>query len=183
MGGGGSRMTTSRNSGILRTIPLMLILVLFCPFAHGKVIHVDDDGQADFDNIQAGIDSANDADIVLVAPGEYVITESITFRGKAITVRSEVGPEQTTIRMSDLDTDDAVMLFANGEGAGSLLEGLKLTGSRLSGVSCIGSSPSLENCVMTANYHSGVACLSSSPTITNCTISGRPSPAAWGTAG
>ena len=160
-------MMEVRKSVILRTIPLMLIVLLFCPFAHGKVIHVDDDGQGDFDNIQAGIDAAVDGDTVLVAPGEYVIIESITFRGKAITVRSEAGPEETTIRMSDLDTDDAVMLFENGEGAGSLLEGLKLTGSRLSGVSCIGSSPSLENCVMTANYHSGVGCLFSSPTITN----------------
>ncbi|MCP4259287.1 MAG: hypothetical protein GY774_17520 [Planctomycetes bacterium] len=169
-------MKEVRNSGILRAIPLMLIVVLFCPFAHGKVIHVDDDGQADFDNIQAGIDVANDGDTVLVAPGEYVITEPITFRGKAITVRSEAGPEQTTIRISeastDLYADSDVVLFENGEDAGSLLEGLKLTGSLLSGVSCIGSSPSLENCVITANYQRGVECLSSSPTITNCIISG-----------
>jgi parallel beta-helix repeat protein len=37
-----------------------------------QIIHVDDDGSADFNNIQAGIDAAQDGDIVCVAPGIYV---------------------------------------------------------------------------------------------------------------
>ncbi len=123
-------MATSRNSGAIRIIHLMLIMVLFCTFAHGELIHVDDDGQADFDNIQAGIDAAVDGDTVLVAPGEYVVTEPVTFRGKAITVKSEAGPDGTTIRMgTPADTNrGSVVVFENGETAASVLEGFTITG-------------------------------------------------------
>jgi len=36
-------MATASNSIVLRTIPLLFIVLLFCPFAYGKVIYVDDD--------------------------------------------------------------------------------------------------------------------------------------------
>ncbi|MFQ6034274.1 MAG: right-handed parallel beta-helix repeat-containing protein [Sedimentisphaerales bacterium] len=36
-------MATARNSRILRTVTLILIVVLFCPFAYGKIIYVDGD--------------------------------------------------------------------------------------------------------------------------------------------
>jgi len=100
MGAEDMKMAILKNSRISRAIPLLLIMILFCPFTYGKVIKVDDDGQADFGNIQAGIDAANDGDTVQVAHGEYVITEPITFRGKAITVQSEAGRDETIIRMS-----------------------------------------------------------------------------------
>lgn len=35
-------MTSTINSRILGTITLILIAVILCPFAHGKVIYVDD---------------------------------------------------------------------------------------------------------------------------------------------
>jgi parallel beta-helix repeat protein len=64
-------MVILRNLGPSRTIPLLIIIVFFCPFARGKVIYVDNDGQADFDKIQAGIDAADYNDIVSVSPGTY----------------------------------------------------------------------------------------------------------------
>ncbi len=36
-------MTAARNSRVLRTIPLLLIVVLFCPLTYGKVIYPNDD--------------------------------------------------------------------------------------------------------------------------------------------
>ncbi len=36
-------MKTASNSRVLRVIPLLLIVVLFCPLTYGKVIYVDDD--------------------------------------------------------------------------------------------------------------------------------------------
>ena len=69
----------------------------------------------DFYTIQFGIDAAMDGDTVLVSPGEYVITEPITFRGKAITVVSEAGLDETTIRMgtpADLNRGSVVVFEA-----------------------------------------------------------------------
>ena len=48
----------------------------------GETIYVDDDGPADFNNIQAAIDDANDGDTVIVEKGLYF--ENIRFKGKNI---------------------------------------------------------------------------------------------------
>jgi hypothetical protein len=179
-------MTEVSKSRILRIIPLILIVLLFCPFAHGRIIHVDDDGQADFDNIQAGIDAADDGDTVLVAPGEYVITEPITFRRKAITVKSEVGRDETTIRM-DTPADPnraSVIIFENNETDASVLEGFTITGGKGSlledkwgggGIFFINaSSATVINCAIVQNRaESGgaIACNDdSSMTMTNCNV-------------
>jgi hypothetical protein len=84
----------------------------------------------DFIDIQAGIDAAIDGDTILVASGEYVITEPITFRGKAITVQSEAGGDETTIRM-DTPADinhGSVVVFENNETDASVLDGFTITG-------------------------------------------------------
>jgi pectin methylesterase-like acyl-CoA thioesterase len=98
----------------------------------GKTIYVDEDGQADFDNIQAGIDAAVDGDTVLVAPGEYVITEPITFRGKAIMVISEAGRDETTIRMGTPADPNrgSVVIFENHETETSVLDGFTISGGK-----------------------------------------------------
>ena len=59
------------NPRILRTITLVFIMIFPSTFTYSKVIHIDDDGQADFDNIQAGIDAAEYDDTVKVASGIY----------------------------------------------------------------------------------------------------------------
>jgi len=159
-------------------------IIIVAVFAIGGLVQAgtitvgSERGNYDFHNIQDGIDAAEDGDIVLVAPKEYEITEPITFRGKAITVRSEEGPEQTMIRMSKppmgWNAEYALVLFDNGEDYRSLLEGFTLRGSPANGVLCLGSSPRLENCVMTSNTSRGVRCLTgSSPTIAYCKIIGN----------
>ena len=158
-------MMEVRKSGILRLIPLILIVVLFCTFVHGKTIYVDSDGQADFDNIQAGIDAANDGDTVLVALGEYVITEPITFRGKAITVRSEAGRDKTTIRMgTPIDPNrGSVVIFETNETAASVLEGFTITEG-------IGSSVWVPYESKFAWAGGGIIFVASSGTVKNCVI-------------
>ena len=176
-----------RNSRILRTIPLMLIVMLLCPFAYGKVIYVDDDGQANFDNIQSGIDNAESGDTVLVAPGEYVIAAPITFRGKAITVKSEAGRDETTIRMgTPVDPErGSVVIFESSETAASVLDGFTVAGGRGSwipserewwggGIYFDTSSATVRDCAIVQNrteHGGGVLCVHPcSPTLLDCII-------------
>ena len=76
----------------LRIWPVIIALVLITavPTFAGKIIYVDDDGPADFTNIQAAIDDANHGDTVEVRPGTYTGdgNRDIDFLGKAITIRS-----------------------------------------------------------------------------------------------
>jgi nitrous oxidase accessory protein NosD len=103
--------------------------------------------------IQSAIDGASAGDTVLVAPGTYV--ENINFRGKAITVVSEQGPEVTII---DGNFAGPVVTFTSGEGRGSVLRGFTLqrgdaTGQVLEGggVRIDGSSPTIEANIITNN--------------------------------
>ena len=75
-------------------------------------------------SIQAGIDAAvSGVDEVVVALGTY--NEIIDFVGKAITVRSELGPAVTTIEGGGYDS--GVVRFRTGELATSVLEGVTVT--------------------------------------------------------
>jgi len=175
----------------------VLLSATLCIVAMGKTIYVDDGSQANFDNIQVGIDSAENGDTVLVAPGEYVIAAPITFRGKAITVRAEAGPDETTIRMSTPADNErgSVVIFENNETTSSVLDGFTITGGKGSWVSSANayagggiyfdaSSGSLMNCAVVKNRADdggggGVSAgYGSSPTLTNCIFTGNS--ATWG---
>ncbi len=137
---------------------------------------------ADFPTVQEAIDAAADADTVLVAAGEYVITEPIDFNRrhdpedpgsppvKNITVRAESGPEATTIRMSNTPADPeraSVAIFRSGEGPGSVLEGFTLTGG--TGTEMI---TRLDE--MWHACGAGILCHeASSPTIAHVTVTGN----------
>ena len=60
---------------------------------------VDDDGKADFDNIQAAVDAASDGDEIIVMPGTYTSTadEVVDMLGKAVWLHSSAGAELTII--------------------------------------------------------------------------------------
>jgi hypothetical protein len=166
---------------------LLVLVVAVTRFAQARTITVGPGAGYDFGTIQAGIDTANDTDTVLVASGEYVITVPITFRGKSITVRSEAGPEQSTIRMgTPVDTNrGSVVIFENNETDASVLDGFTITGGRGSWVSsaddwggggiCFDvSSGTVKNCTIVQNnsrYGGGVCCLyQCSPRLADCTI-------------
>lgn len=98
---------------------------------------------ADQPTIQAAIDSANNGDRVLVAPGRYV--ETIDFRGRDIEVRSERGPTVTTI---DAQAAGPVVTFQQGETRAAILAGFTITGGLSpnggGGVRCLGASPTIR---------------------------------------
>ena len=101
-------------------------LSLCCPAIAATWI-VDDDGPADFDNIQNAISIASAGDTVLVEPGIY--TRSLTnnfvmdLLGKPITVRATGSPDATIIDGEGLCTN--VVVCSSGEDSGTRIEGFR----------------------------------------------------------
>jgi len=159
----------------------MSLLMMAATIAAGRTIYVDGDGPVDFNNIQSAIDDSNDGDTIIVADGTYTGdgNRDIDFLGKAITVRSENGPESCII-----DRPGKIgFTFHNEEGADSVLEGFTI--SRASAleaggaICCSGSSPTIRNCIIRDSrvrciYYDaiggGIYCSRSSPTIVDCII-------------
>jgi len=167
----------------MRTLIIILGSLALVPVCEARIITVDDDGPADFDNIQA-------ADTVIVADGTYQGpgNRNIDFLGKAITVRSENGPDTCIIDCQSLGRGFS---FRSGEGADSVLAGLTITNGNGpwdlifdqdttkvgGGVYVWASSPTIDDCIITSNLAGsggGICCSqASAPTITGCRIVGN----------
>ncbi len=178
-----------------RTIWLILIVIymvilLLCTFAQARTIYVNNDGLADFNNIQAAIDDANNGDVVIVKSGTYTGdgNRDIDFKGKAITVRSEAGPESCIIDCKGSgDQPHRGFYFHSGEDTNSVVKGFTITGGDAveaydygrgqnigGGIYCEESSPHITDCIITANIArmgGGIACIDSNSVIANCIIS------------
>src|SRR5262249_3424302 len=109
---------------------------------------------SDRPTIQSAIDDTTNGDTVLVAPGTY--SEHIDFKGKAITVTSESGPQVTII---DAGNADSVIFFISGEGRDSVLNGFTVQNGRRiqgfaegGGIRIQGSSPTITNNKITNNH-------------------------------
>ena len=99
--------------------------------------------------IQAGIEAASDTDIVSVADGTYKGdgNRDITFRGKAITVRSESGAEKCVI---DCEGTIVGFEFESQETNQSQLIGFTITNAKM-GIRCRVSSPTISECIIEKN--------------------------------
>jgi len=167
-------MTTASNSRVLRIIHLLLIIAFFCTSVFGKVISIDDDGQADFDNIQAGINAAVDGDTILVAPGTYTGfgNHDINFQGKAITVRSTDPNDPAIIASTIIDCQEqgCGFTFESGEQADSIVEGITVTNGKRGGIHISNSSPTITKCTISNNLGGGIYCDRGSPMIVDSII-------------
>ncbi len=140
------------NSG--RFAILLLISVCIPIICQAKTFTVDDDGPADFNNIQAAINDTNDGDIVLVKPGTYIGTgnRNIDFLGKAITVKSAEGWHNCTI---DCKHQGRAFSFTKAELDTSILDGFNIKfGHAVSGgaIYCNSATPTIRNCRFVENY-------------------------------
>lgn len=159
---------------------VLLAGVLWAAPADADTLHVP----KDYPTIQAGIDAAQNGDIVLAAGGVYIGAgnTALDFGGRSITVRSENGPDDCTI---DCQGDGRALHFHSGESADAVLDGFTITGGYVTsseggGLLCeSGSSPTILNCAIANNaaegqWGGGLSCVSgASPTVRNCVISGN----------
>ena len=160
----------------------LLISALLTSTALAETWTVDDDGKADFDNIQAAVDAASDGDEIIVAPGTYTSTadEVVDMLGKEIWLHSSGGAEVTII---DGEETRRGILCDNSETPNTIIEGFTITnGYSGSGVDYyhgggmynVNSSPTLTDCIFTNNIATnwgGAMCnYGSSPTLTTCTF-------------
>ncbi|MHC4498856.1 MAG: outer membrane protein assembly factor BamB family protein, partial [Planctomycetota bacterium] len=160
-------------------VSICVFLLLLAPCA-ARTITVDDDGPADFNNIQAAIDDANDGDTVIVKDGVYkgVGNRDIDFKNKAITVRSTDPNDPNVVAATIIDCEDAGrgFDFHSGEDSSSVLAGFTITNGFASyggGIYCHGSSPKISNCIISGNSatYSGGGAYCVKGTIRGCTIS------------
>jgi hypothetical protein len=103
--------------------------------------------------IQEAIDAAADGDTVLIADGVYRGrgNRDLDFRGKAIRVAGENGPERTMI---DCERQGRGFIFVSGEGPDAVLSGLTIrNGDALQGggILCDFSGPHLEDLRLEGN--------------------------------
>lgn len=153
----------------------------------------------DYPTIQEAIDVALPGDIIEVLPGIYrgPGNRDIEFRGKAITVRSANGPDETIIDCQDSPggTDDhRGFYFHEAEQADSILRGFTIRnglihGSEIplddmwwspnlsrpigGGIYCELSSPTIIDCVIRrcgTEVGGGIGCVGAAPTIVKCLI-------------
>jgi len=133
---------------------LLLISLFLTSTALATTWTVDDDGKADFDNIQDAVDAASDGDEIIVAPGTYTSTadEVVDMRGKEIWLHSSEGAEVTII---DGEETRRGILCENGETSNTIIEGFTITNGYTSdyggGMYNEGSSPTLTNCIFDSN--------------------------------
>jgi hypothetical protein len=147
---------------------IILVAVLCMPaLAFSATIHVPDD----YPTIQEAIDASANGDTIIVKPGTYV--ENINFLGKAITLRSEFGPEVTKI---DGNKRGRVVTCQSSEKPDSVLDGFTITNAKDeytfegSGMYNWKSSPMVTRCIFSGNYY-GMFNHDSSPTVTHCIFS------------
>jgi predicted outer membrane repeat protein len=136
-----------------------------------------------FPTIQEAIDAAGDKSTIIVADGIYtgIGNKNINFKGKAITVKSENGPDNCII---DCESSGRGFIFNTYEEDDSVLDGFTIINGFSSdyggGMYFSGSSPTVTNCKIidcetTSIYGGGLFCSSGSAKISNCLISGNSS--------
>ncbi len=136
--------------------------------------------------IQDGIDAANPGDTVMVGPRIYSgdLNRDLEFGGKAIVVKSEMGPEMTTINPEgDISEPHRAFRFVAGEDGNSIVDGFTITGGfgpferdRFigGGIYCENSSPTIKSCIFDGNEGpvdgGAISGFGAGPTIIGCTF-------------
>jgi len=163
-------------------------LLFFSVSAFAATYYVPDD----FGTIQAALDGAGEGDEIIVRDGTYTGAgnKNLDFLGKALTLRSENGPENCII---DCEQSGRGFYLHSNETQASVIDGFMVTnglvyaeyGEDGGGIYLSGSSPTISNCIISNNsaypgsgraYHRAGGIFSdelSSPKISDCAITGN----------
>jgi len=148
----------------MKNTVFILVVLLPALACQARIITVDANAPpADFNNIQAAIDDANDGDVVEVQPGTYTGpgNRDIDFLGKAITVRSTDPNDPNTVATTIVDCNGTEtdphrgFYFHSNEDANSVVSGLTITNGYAEsggGIFCDDSSPTITKCSIQHNY-------------------------------
>lgn len=124
-----------------------------------------------YNYIRHAVEDAVEGDVIVAAPGTY--NETVSFAGKAITVRSQDANDSGTVAATIIDGGAEAVSFAHGEDANSVLAGFTVTGATR-GIDCSGAAPTILNCRILGNIESGLTLSQGSdPTVVNCIIAGN----------
>jgi predicted outer membrane repeat protein len=148
---------------------------VYCTGEGDDVIwYIKPDGSGDAPTIQAGIDSADAGEFVVLASGTFSGTgnNSIDFHRKAITVMSESGAELTIIDCQEAGGFD----FYDDQGISSVLSGLTITNASCAVyIYMFSGTLTIENCIIT-NSDTGVK---AGEALKNTTNNCEKAPKAW----
>ena len=163
----------------MKNLITCLVVCVLSGAAFATTWTVDDDGKADFDNIQAAVDAALDGDEIIVMPGTYTSTADnvVLIDGKEIWLHSSKGAEVTII---DGEGVRYGILCLHLEPSKTIIEGFTIANGYSDsggGMYNYYSSPTLTNCTFINNiayaYHGGgMYNVASSPTLTGCIFGG-----------
>jgi hypothetical protein len=185
----------------MRISVIILFFAVLASRTSARTITVDDNGPADFNRVQAAIDSSIKGDTVVVLPGIYKGSgnRDIDFKGKAITVRSSDPNDPCIVAGTVINAEGSEadqhrgFYFHLKEGPSSVLDGFTITGAyqntggsdlfRGGGIFCTGSSPTIRNCIISGNLAGeggGIEIYyGSHPKVSNCKMTGNTS-GNWG---
>jgi len=144
-----------------------LLPVLVCQAA---IITVDDNGPADYNNIQDAIDHSSNGDTIIVKPGTYI--QNIAFNNKAVTVTSQ-DPNVESIVQSTIITASSgdCVTFEFGEDSNSVITGFTIKATTGRGIRCHNTSPTISKNVIKNCADSGIyGELNAAPIISGNTI-------------
>lgn len=171
---------------IITAIAFIIVTTVWISNSFGSVITVPDDQPT----IQEGINAAQNGDTVLVDDGIYTgeNNRNLSFKGKAITVKSINGPENCIIDCEgSWDYPRRGITFYQGESSDSVFSGFTIQNGFVrwgfGGAIHVGysSSPVIANCRLQNNraeYGGAISCGSntgddSSPSFINCMVFGN----------
>ena len=162
------------------------LLAILAVSATAETYVIAPNGSGDFATIQDALDAAVTGDIIELMSGTFLGggNRDLVFHGKGITVRSQSGSAETCI--IDCDGSEAEphrgVDFSYGEGAGTRLEAITITGGwadyKGGAVSCDGAvTPTISDCHFLGNHAQqagGIECYGgAAPTIENCYFEGN----------